>query len=212
VTGNLKKIWELNTPFAPANWLNKFYGYLNIPLHQLVTADPSSVFQCDNNGMFPVHVVASAGNLVAVIVLLMLCPGSAGLRDSRGRTFLHTAVERRSHNIVKFVCLRPQFNSTLNMQDNQGNTALHLAVLEGHFGIVQTLMLKSYVHLNLSNHEGKTPMDLAENEAPRGFYFGMVNNSTPLTFYYYTPFVFNYAILTFLDLHYVQNNLQFKTE
>lgn len=97
------------------------------------------------------------------------------------------------------------------MQDNQGNTALHLAVLEGHFGIVQTLMLNPHVRLNLSNHEGKTPMDLAESDAPRGFYFGMINNSTPLTFYYYTPFVLNYVILTFLDMHYVRNNLQFKT-
>ncbi|OEL18381.1 hypothetical protein BAE44_0020600 [Dichanthelium oligosanthes] len=159
--------------FAPENWLIKFYKCLNLPLYQLVEADPPSAFQADNDGLLPVHVAASAGNLVAVIILLTKCPGCAGLRDSQGRTFLHTAVEKRSHNIVKFVRMRPQFNSILNIQDNQGNTALHLAILEGHLNIFQTLIMNPHVRLNLPNHEEKTPMDLAESKAPPGFYFGM---------------------------------------
>jgi ankyrin repeat protein len=169
---------SLGIYFAPANWLTRFYSYLNLPLYQLVHADPSSAFQRDNDGLFPVHVAASAGNLVAVIILLILCPGCSGLRDSLGRTFLHVAVEKRSHNIVKFVRMRPEFNSILNIQDSQGNTALHLAILEGHLCIFQTLMMNPHVRLNLPNHDGKTPMDLAESRAPPGFYFGMVN--TPI--------------------------------
>ncbi|TKW21493.1 hypothetical protein SEVIR_4G122700v4 [Setaria viridis] len=167
------EFYSLGMYFAPQNWLIKLYRCLNLPLYQLVDADPSSAFQPDNDGLFPVHVAASAGNLVAVIILLIMCPGCAGLRDSQGRTFLHTAVEKRSHNIVKFVRMRPQFNSILNIQDNQGNTALHLAILEGHLCIFQTLIINPHVRLNLPNHEGKTPMDLAESKALPGFYFGM---------------------------------------
>ncbi|CAN6221312.1 unnamed protein product [Urochloa humidicola] len=167
------EFYSLGIYFAPQNCLIKLYKCLKLPLYQLVYADPSSAFQPDNDGLFPVHVAASAGNLVAVIILLIVCPGCAGLRDSQGRTFLHTAVEMRSHNIVKFVRMRPQFNSILNIQDNQGNTALHLAILEGHLGIFQTLIKNPQVRLNLPNHEGKTPMDLAESKAPKGFYFGM---------------------------------------
>ncbi|KAF8657440.1 hypothetical protein HU200_059999 [Digitaria exilis] len=165
--------YSLGIYFAPQNCLIKFYRCLKLPLYQLVEADPSSAFQPDNDGLFPVHVAASAGNLVSVIILLIMCPGCAGLRDSQGRTFLHTAVEKRSHSIVKFVRMRPQFNSILNIQDNQGNTALHLAVLEGHLCIFQTLIQNPHVRVNLPNHEGKTPMDLAESKAPPGFYFGM---------------------------------------
>ncbi|CAN6195136.1 unnamed protein product [Urochloa humidicola] len=167
------EFYSLGIYFAPQNCLIKLYKCLKLPLYQLVDADPSSAFQPDNDGLFPVHVAASAGNLVAVIILLIMCPGCAGLRDSQGRTFLHTAVEKRSHNIVKFVRMRPQFNSILNIQDNQGHTALHLAILEGHLGIFQTLIKNPQVRLNLPNHEGKTPMDLAESKAPKGFYFGM---------------------------------------
>ncbi|CAL5047862.1 unnamed protein product [Urochloa decumbens] len=167
------EFYSLGIYFAPQNWLIKLYKCLKLPLYQLVDADPSSAFQPDNDGLFPVHVAAAAGNLVAVIILLIMCPGCAGLRDSQGRTFLHTAVEKRSHNIVKFVRMRPQFNSILNIQDNQGNTALHLAILEGHLCIFQTLIMNPHVRLNLPNHEGKTPMDLAESKAPKGFYFGM---------------------------------------
>ncbi|XP_066325586.1 protein ACCELERATED CELL DEATH 6-like isoform X2 [Miscanthus floridulus] len=167
------EFYSLGIYFAPAHWLTRFYSYLNLPLYQLVHADPSAAFQRDNDGLFPVHVAASAGNLVAVIILLVRCPGCSGLRDSLGRTFLHVAVEKRSHNIVKFVRMRPEFNSILNIQDSRGNTALHLAILEGHLSIFQTLMTNPHVRLNLPNHDGKTPMDLAESRAPPGFYFGM---------------------------------------
>lgn len=184
------EFYSLGIYFAPPNWLIRLYRCLNLPLYQLVDADPSSAFQPDNDGLLPVHVAASAGNLVAVIILLIMCPGCAGLRDSQGRTFLHTAVEKRRHNIVKFVRMRPQFNSILNIQDNQGNTALHLAILEGHLCIFQTLVINPHVRLNLPNHEGKTPMDIAESKAPPGFYFGMVCNWT--TFNLCFAFIFIY--------------------
>ncbi|CAN6252089.1 unnamed protein product [Urochloa humidicola] len=146
---------------------------MQLPLYQLLYADPSSAFRHDNDGLYPIHVAASADNLVAAIILLIMCPGCAGLRDYKGRTFLHTAVEKRNHKIVKFVRLRPQFDSILNIQDKQGNTAVHLAILEGHFGIFQTLIVNPRVRLQLPNHEGLTPIDLAESKAPPGFYFGM---------------------------------------
>ena len=183
------EFYSLGIYFARKNWLIKLYRCLNLPLYQLVGADPSSAFQPDNDGLFPVHVAASAGNLVAVIILLTICPGCAGLRDSQGRTFLHTAVEKGRHNIVKFVRMRSQFNSILNIQDNQGNTALHLAILEGHLSIFQTLNINPHVRLNLPNHEGKTPMDLAESKAPPGFYFGMVSNSSTTTITLYFSFI-----------------------
>ncbi|XP_062230083.1 protein ACCELERATED CELL DEATH 6-like [Phragmites australis] len=159
--------------FGPAKCLVKFYGWLMLPLYQLVQSDPSSAFQPDIDGLFPLHVAASAGNLVAVIILLTECAGCAGLLDSQGRTFLHTAVEKKRSTIVKFVCMRPDFKSILNVQDNQGNTALHLAILGGDLGIFQALIKNRHVRLNLPNEEGNTPMDLSKSKAPSGFYFGM---------------------------------------
>lgn len=164
--------------FLPQRCLTKLYELINHPLCQLLKADPSSVFQPDISGLFPVHVAASTDSMGPIIVLLTKYPGCAGLRDTRGRTFLHIAVQKRHHNVVKFVCLcwRQSFKSMLNIQDNDGNTALHLAIIGGQVDIFRCLMKNKYVHINLQNKDGKTPMDLAHLKVQSGFYFGLVKH------------------------------------
>ncbi|CAO2201082.1 unnamed protein product [Urochloa humidicola] len=159
--------------FSPAMSLFRYYRLMKHPLCLLADVDPSSAFRADAKGMFPVHVAASAGNQVAVIILLIMCPGCAGLCDSQGRTFLHIAVERKNHDVVKFVSWRPEFKFVLNIQDCQGNTALHLAIRGGYLDIFQSLITSRYVRVNLPNKDGHTPMDLAQSHAPPGFYFGL---------------------------------------
>ncbi|TVU06615.1 hypothetical protein EJB05_49839, partial [Eragrostis curvula] len=113
--------------------------------------------------------------MVPIITLLTKYPGCAGLRDAMGRTFLHVAVKKRHVRVVQFVCLRwrHSFKSMLNIQDNKGNTALHLAIMEGDVDIFRCLMRNKYVHINLQNKDGKTPMDLAHGKVQSGFYFGL---------------------------------------
>uniref|UniRef100_A0ACD5TYI0 Uncharacterized protein n=1 Tax=Avena sativa TaxID=4498 RepID=A0ACD5TYI0_AVESA len=157
--------------------LYKLFAWMRHPMFLLAKADPSSAFRPDKDGLFPVHVAASAGSLVPIIILLYFCPiGCARLRNAQGRTFLHVAVEKERLNIVRFVCNRSsEFKSIVNIQDNEGNTALHLAVLGGNWDIFRTLIWNRHVVLNLPNKAGQTPMDIARKKAPSasGFNFGM---------------------------------------
>jgi ankyrin repeat protein len=151
---------------------------LKLPVTQLLATDPTSGFEADNDGSFPVHIAASAEGMVSLIVLLTRYPDCARLRNAEGKTFLHVAVEETRHGVVKFVCLlwghRSQFRSVVNMQGHKGNTALHLAVLKGDLSMSRELIRNQHVHINLENEEGKTPMDLAAGAVKSGFYFGVV--------------------------------------
>ena len=155
--------------------MTRFYEWRGLPFPLLLNAEPSLAFQPDIHGSYPVHVAASAESMVAIIVLLTRYPGCAGLRDARGRTFLHVAVERKRFHVVKFVChCSRSFKPMLNVQDADGNTALHLAISQGELDIFRCLVRNRNVKINLQNKQGNTPMDLALGKVRSGFYFGLV--------------------------------------
>uniref|UniRef100_A0A8I7BFR9 PGG domain-containing protein n=1 Tax=Hordeum vulgare subsp. vulgare TaxID=112509 RepID=A0A8I7BFR9_HORVV len=147
-----------------------------LPLMKVFQANPEAFNQADNNGFFPIHAAASEGVLSNIQVFLKKFPYKAGLRDSKGRTFLHIAVERNRMTVVSFVCQTPRLAWILNMQDNSGNTALHLAVMSVSFRVFCALFGNREVNLNLSNNDGKTPRDISRNMIPPGMYF-LVSNA-----------------------------------
>uniref|UniRef100_A0A0D9XCK9 PGG domain-containing protein n=1 Tax=Leersia perrieri TaxID=77586 RepID=A0A0D9XCK9_9ORYZ len=146
-----------------------FYRPLEVPIHELLEASKSPAFEPDQSGSFPIHIAASMGVQKAISVLLKKCPDCAGLRDAKGKTFLHVAVERKRLNVVKFACRNTDLSWILNMQDSDGNTALHLVIQAGDLGIFGCLMGNQQVCLNLANNSGLTPLDLAESKIPPQF-------------------------------------------
>ncbi|BAT13063.1 protein ACCELERATED CELL DEATH 6 [Oryza sativa Japonica Group] len=141
----------------------------------LLKADPSLACRPDSNGEYPIHVAASMGNLKLVALLLHRCPECAGLRDARGRTFLHVAVDRGREEIVGFATddRRRRDGSQLatpilNAQDDDGNTALHLAVASGVLNVFCYLLRNRRVCLDLANNDGLTPADLSRCTIPAG--------------------------------------------
>ncbi|KAM3336675.1 hypothetical protein ACQJBY_030604 [Aegilops geniculata] len=129
-------------------------------LREVFEANLAPLYQRDNCGLFPIHMVASLGRKDYVAIFIEKCPSSATLRDSRGRTFLHVGVEQKMRNIVSFVCGNPSLAWIVNMQDKEGNTALHLAVQAKKFRIFCCLVGNPQVLLNLTNNKGQTPLDL----------------------------------------------------
>jgi ankyrin repeat protein len=134
-------------------------------------------YQADKNGSFPIHVAASVGYRGAIEFFQRECPDSVALRDARGRTFLHVAVEKGRVDIVSYVCLDPSLAWILNMQDNDGNTALHLALKARSFWMFFRLFRRREVDLNLTNNDGETYLDVSRSNLPFEMAYTLVNNT-----------------------------------
>lgn len=147
------------------------------PTKWLIEANKSALCQPDGKGSYPIHVAAYSGRLKPVVVMLESFHGGAALRDGRGRTFLHVAVEEKISSIVAFASKDPKLEPVLNMQDEDGNTALHLAVEAGDQQIFDLLFRNRRVRLDLSNKDGLTAIELAWFKIPgRGlFYYSQVS-------------------------------------
>jgi len=130
---------------------------------QVLEANPNALYQSDHAGFFPIHVAASVGAFWNVRMFVTKFPGSAGLRDAKGRTFLHVAVEKKEANVIRSACRNLSLSWIMNMVDNDGNTALHLAVEAGSLQMFCPLLANPQVNLNLPNSRGETPLDIAEN-------------------------------------------------
>ncbi|XP_062194354.1 protein ACCELERATED CELL DEATH 6-like isoform X1 [Phragmites australis] len=140
-------------------------------VEEVFKANKAPLYQPDNCGLFPLHVAASVGPKETIAIFLKDCPGSAGLRDTTGRTFLHVAVAKSRMSIVKFACQTPSLAWILNMQDNDGNTALHLAVQDGSLRMFCALFGNRQVDLNLTNAIGQTPLDISRCKIPLGMHY-----------------------------------------
>ncbi|KAL6606444.1 hypothetical protein ACP70R_042097 [Stipagrostis hirtigluma subsp. patula] len=145
----------------------------------LLNANPCAAYLPDTQGLYPIHVAAMNGSLDAVRTLLERLPDCATLRDGKGRTFLHVAVEEKRYKVVQYASsgLMPEEFSLiiLNAQDNNGDTALHRAVHVGNLQVVNCLIRNQHVHLNIPNKNALTPLDLSWFRIPRLFYY----NSNP---------------------------------
>ncbi|KAL6606461.1 hypothetical protein ACP70R_042114 [Stipagrostis hirtigluma subsp. patula] len=162
--GPLSKWFELLSAWFPRG----FAGPKSTALLIADDANTSSVYQPDSEGMYPIHVAAMNGSLSAIKILLQKYPDCATLRDAKGRTFLHVAVERGRCAVVRHACRRipPQSSSVLNAQDSNGDTALHRAVDVGNMEIFNCLIRNRHVHLSVPNKEGLTPRDLSWSKIP----------------------------------------------
>ena len=137
---------------------------------QVFDATTSVLYLPDNDGLSPVHVAAAAKVSSPIAKFVSKCPSSAGLRDAKGRTFLHVAVEKKNVRVVRYACRDGSLAWIMNMQDNQGNTALHLAVKHGSLDIFRLLFGNRQVNLNLTNEDGQTPLDIARYNVRPSFY------------------------------------------
>jgi ankyrin repeat protein len=159
---------------------------------QLLKANKGALYQVDNDGLYPIHVAASVGTWQAIALFLKECPSSAGLRDAKGRTVLHVAVENKQVETI-YRCMYPwlarimigtkcmdlsQQASIVNMQDDDGNTALHLAVESGSLLMFCALFGNRKVDLNITNAKEQTPRDIAKNKVPPAgiLFYNQVNN------------------------------------
>ncbi|CAL4891944.1 unnamed protein product [Urochloa decumbens] len=153
----------------------------NAVMMKLLEWNKSLIAQVDKHGSTPLHFASSLRHNHRDIRIFNRIaqefPDSAGLRNAKGRTFLHVAVEKRRREIVSFVCQTPSAEWILNMQDKNGNTALHLAIKRNMLKTCYALLGNKKVLLNLSNVKGHTPLDLSRRNLPRRIYYKMIPES-----------------------------------
>uniref|UniRef100_A0A0D9XCP0 PGG domain-containing protein n=1 Tax=Leersia perrieri TaxID=77586 RepID=A0A0D9XCP0_9ORYZ len=138
----------------------------------LLEGNQIQLYQPNYKGYYPIHVAASSGAVETVRYFIRKWPGIAGLRDCKGRTFLHVAVEWGKYSIVRNTRLTPSMARILNMQDNDGNTAMHIVVQNGNKSIFCTLLCSRNINLDILNKKGQTPLDIAYSKIPAEFLYG----------------------------------------
>ncbi|XP_066338122.1 ankyrin repeat-containing protein At5g02620-like isoform X2 [Miscanthus floridulus] len=139
----------------------------SIICRQVLEANPDALYQPDHAGFFPIHVAASVGAFRNIDMFVKKYPGSAGLCDDKGRTFLHVAVENKEVIVIRNACRNLSLSWIMNMVDNDGNTALHLALEAGSFSMFCSLLGNPQVNLNLLNKKRETPLDIALYKLPK---------------------------------------------
>ncbi|KAF0905285.1 hypothetical protein E2562_003883 [Oryza meyeriana var. granulata] len=141
----------------------------NIPaLKLLLGYDTSPAYVPDSNGLFPVHTAAKMGYGQLIYELLRYCPDCDEMLDSKGRNFLHIAVDHKKWKVVWHFCGTQELERMLNVMDYEGNTALHLAVKNADQMIVSLLMANKAVLPNIVNNQGLTALDLAVLATDKG--------------------------------------------
>uniref|UniRef100_M8BG12 Uncharacterized protein n=1 Tax=Aegilops tauschii TaxID=37682 RepID=M8BG12_AEGTA len=160
--------WTLSRkfPWVFRNWRS------GVPLRPLLHADPYQLYQPDSEGLFPIHVATSSGLYATIRTMITEYPKTAGLRDSKGRTFLHVSALQKIWYCIAHVCHTPSLTWILNMRDNDGNTALHLAVQVGDLDSFCYLLMNKKVRLDLTNNKGETPLDVSWSMMPVGYFYG----------------------------------------
>ncbi|KAL6840745.1 hypothetical protein ACP4OV_029609 [Aristida adscensionis] len=134
----------------------------------LLRRDTSPAYVSDSNGLFPVHIAAKMGYGQLIYELCRYCPDCDELLDSRGRNFLHIAVEHKKWKVVWHFRGTPELGRMANVMDSEGNTPLHLAVKNADQMIVSLLMATKGVLPNIVNKQGLTALDLAVLATDKG--------------------------------------------
>ncbi|KAL5198793.1 hypothetical protein ABZP36_002305 [Zizania latifolia] len=137
-------------------------------LKLLLGYDTSPAYVPDSSGLFPIHVAAKMGYGQLIYELSKYCPDCDEMLDSKGRNFLHIAVDHKKWKVVWHFCGTQELERMVNAMDYEGNTALHLAVKNADQMIVSLLMANKGVLPNIVNNQGLTALDLAVLATDKG--------------------------------------------
>uniref|UniRef100_A0A1J3FGZ4 Ankyrin repeat-containing protein n=1 Tax=Noccaea caerulescens TaxID=107243 RepID=A0A1J3FGZ4_NOCCA len=129
----------------------------------------SSVFECNDDGSFPIHVAIEKGHIKIVKEILKRCPYSKHLLNTQDQNILHVAANSGKFKILHHLMKHEQTKHMENEQDEDGNTPLHLATIK--WRPKATDLLKGRKNVFIKNNSGLTALDIAESNMQPQFIF-----------------------------------------
>ena len=115
----------------------------------------------DSVRTFRVFEVLRSGDTPAILKAIQESKASSGSQNAlAGTTILHLAIQCAEPQVVDFV-ISNGGDLDINVTDREGNTPLHLAAQLGRFPVVKHLLEQPGINDAISNHQGRTAIDLA---------------------------------------------------
>ncbi|XP_023636792.1 protein ACCELERATED CELL DEATH 6 isoform X2 [Capsella rubella] len=128
---------------------------------KLLERSTESVFVCDDDGSYPIHMAVENSHIEVVIAMLQRCPYSKHLLNRKGQNILHIAAESGNLSILDHLttCESTYYHLS-NEQDVDGNTPLHLATIKWRPRAIHCLAGKK--NLLTQNNKGLTALNIAD--------------------------------------------------
>lgn len=128
---------------------------------EMLKARPDFASKKTADGLTPLHLACSKGNLETIRELLYFDNDLSFLQDNEGRTPLHWAAIKGRLNVIDEI-LSSSLESS-NLVTNNGETVLHLAVKNNQYEAVKYLMdtLNITKLVNMQDNDGNTVLHLA---------------------------------------------------
>ncbi|KAL1188364.1 Protein ACCELERATED CELL DEATH 6 [Cardamine amara subsp. amara] len=151
-------------------------GYLK-GVCNLLDRSTSSVFECNDDGCFPIHMAVEKGHVDVVKEILKRCPDSIELLNKKGQNILHIAAKSGKSRslLLKYIKRHDRKNNHLiEEQDEDGNTPLHLATINWRARNVRDLTRFSSNAakiLKIENKDGLRALDIAELNLQSNYIF-----------------------------------------
>ncbi|EOA19692.1 hypothetical protein CARUB_v10003449mg [Capsella rubella] len=138
----------------------------------LLDRSTKSVYVCNDDGSFPIHIAAEKFHPRVLREILKRCPDSKYLLNKHGQNIFHIAA--MSGRAAGFLYLHfRRFNRDLmEKQDVDGNTPLHLATLKWRpRSLFLLLFLNQGKWIHMRNNCGLTALDIAESNLQPNYIF-----------------------------------------
>ncbi|RID43362.1 hypothetical protein BRARA_I00228 [Brassica rapa] len=122
----------------------------------LLDRSTRGVYECNDDGSFPIHIAVQKCHMGVVFAILIRCPNSKHLLNRKGQNILHIA--SRSGKAAFFLSVLLERTSKVQLmekQDIDGNTPLHLATISWR---------PRTIYLLLFHYKGKC-MNTVNNDA-----------------------------------------------